>query len=184
MPFKINTKTGDQGETSLFGGKQVLESDLRIESYGTVDELNAHLGLLRDHLSGEAERKLIKEVQDRLFDIGAVLATSPGKPPPALGIAESDIAGLEKAIDDLDEQLPELKNFILPGGHASVSICHIARCVCRRTERRIVALNAIDQDVPPDIIRYLNRLSDYLFMLARKLSRDTGAEEIKWSARK
>jgi len=184
MAFKIYTKTGDQGETSLFGGTRLPKSHIRIESYGTVDELNAHIGWLRDLLSDEALRALLKEVQDRLFSIGAHLATIPGKDAPGLGIQDSDVARLEAAIDDMESQLPTLKNFILPGGHTNVSICHIARCVCRRAERRVVALHAAEESVHPLIIRYLNRLSDYLFVLARKIGRDQGAEEVIWTARK
>lgn len=183
MAFKIYTKTGDAGDTSLFGGKRLPKSHIRIEAYGTVDELNAHLGLVRDSMAKEEGRQLLKEVQDRLFDIGAHLATAPGKETPALGIQESDIAHLEAAIDAMEQQLPELKNFILPGGHPLVSACHVARCVCRRAERRVVALREAES-VPPLIIRYLNRLSDYLFVLARRLGRDLGADEVIWTARK
>lgn len=183
MAFKIYTKTGDKGETSLFGGKRLSKSHIRIESYGTVDELNAHIGMVRDSLSDAAPRQLLREVQDRLFDIGAHLATAPGKQTPALGIRESDIAGLEAAIDEMDAQLPELKNFILPGGHPHVSACHVARCVCRRAERRVVALQE-EETVNPLIVRYLNRLSDYLFVLSRKIGRDLGADEVIWTARK
>ena len=182
MAFKIYTKTGDQGETSLFGGKRLPKDHIRIEAYGTVDELNAHIGLLRDSVTGQQERQLLKDVQDRLFDMGAVLATEPGKSLPTQGIVEEDVQLLEKAIDRLDEQLPPLKNFILPGGHLTISFCHLARCVCRRAERRLVSLSELEA-VDPVIIRFLNRLSDYLFVLARKLSRDLGVEEIKWSPR-
>ncbi len=183
MAFKIYTKTGDKGETSLFGGQRLSKSHIRIESYGTIDELNAHLGMVRDSLSDETARQLLREVQDRLFDIGAHLATAPGKQTPAPGIREGDIAGLEAAIDEMDAQLPELKNFILPGGHPHVSACHIARCVCRRAERRVVALQD-EETVNPLIVRYLNRLSDYLFVLSRKIGLDRGADEVIWTARK
>lgn len=183
MSFKIYTKTGDTGDTSLFGGKRLPKSHVRIESYGTIDELNAFLGLIRDSVAAERVRALLKDIQDRLFDIGAYLAMDPDKEMPASGIRDADIEQLEKAIDEADKELPELKNFILPGGHPTVSYCHIARCVCRRAERRVVAL-AGEEKVDGRVIRYLNRLSDFLFVLARKLSKDLGVEEVKWTARK
>ena len=183
MAFKIYTKTGDTGDTSLFGGKRLTKSHIRIEADGTVDELNANIGVVSDSLTKEEGRQLLKEVQDRLFDIGAHLATAPGRETPALGIQESDIGRLEAAIDAMEQQLPELKNFVLPGGHPLVSACHIARCVCRRAERRVVALGEAES-VPPLIIRYLNRLSDYLFVLARYIGRDLGVDEVIWTARK
>lgn len=183
MAFKIYTKTGDKGETSLFGGQRLPKSHIRIESYGTVDELNAQIGLLRDNLRESDTRDLLKEIQNRLFDIGSNLAATPGKELPAPGILDSDIDRLEKTIDHIDQQLPELRNFILPGGHPTVSYCHIARCVCRRAERRVVALDSKEK-VDPLIIKYLNRLSDYLFVLARKLIYDLDVEEVKWMPRK
>lgn len=183
MAFKIYTKTGDKGETSLFGGQRLPKSHIRIESYGTVDELNAQIGLLRDNLREADTHDLLKEIQNRLFDIGSNLAVTPGKELPTPGILDSDIDQLEKAIDHIDPQLPELRNFILPGGHPTVSYCHIARCVCRRAERRVVALDS-EEKVDPLIIKYLNRLSDYLFVLARKLIYDLDVEEVKWMPRK
>jgi cob(I)alamin adenosyltransferase len=184
MSFKIYTKTGDKGETSLFGGKRLPKSHLRIEAYGTVDELNAFMGLLRDATEeDEAVRDWIKEIQDLLFSLGAALAMEPGQAPVIPGVEESHIEVLEQRMDAMDETLPPLKNFILPGGHPTVSFCHIARCVCRRAERLVVAL-ALEEEVDERIVRYLNRLSDFLFMLARKLSRDLGAEEILWAPAK
>ncbi|GJM33203.1 MAG: cobalamin adenosyltransferase [Saprospiraceae bacterium] len=183
MAFKIYTKTGDQGETGLFGGKRLPKSHLRIEAYGTVDELNATIGLLSDSLVNIAESKdLLRAIQNRLFTIGANLASDPDKQMKTPDIHEEDIKLLEDAMDQMDQSLPPLKNFVLPGGHTAVSFCHLARCVCRRAERRVVAL-AIDGAVEPILIRYLNRLSDYLFMLSRKIALDLGVEEITWSGR-
>ena len=168
--MKIYTKTGDQGTTALFGGQRVSKADLRVDAYGTVDELNSYLGLL-------FEEDLIVEIQDKLFTIGAILATEPGntkvKTP---HLSEADIVVLEKAIDKMEESLEPMKHFILPGGHQKVSFCHIARTVCRRAERIVVALN----DVDPLVIKYLNRLSDYLFVLSRFLSKKLNAKEIPW----
>jgi len=183
MAFKIYTKTGDTGETSLFGGKRLPKSALRIDAYGTIDELNSYIGLLRDQMASDDTRNLLKSVQDRLFAIGANLASDPSKEMQVPDIQVSDIELLEKAIDEMSEELPALKNFILPGGHTTVSFCHIARCVCRRAERRVVALD-LEEKVDPMLVKYLNRLSDYLFMLARKLGKDLGAEEIIWESRK
>lgn len=182
--MKIYTKTGDIGETSLFGGRRVSKSDLRIETYGTTDELNSWIGLLRDVNNNENERALLKEIQDRIFTIGAELAADPEnqklKTP---DLHESDIEALEQAIDAMDTELAPLKNFILPGGHVHVSYCHIARTVCRRAERMTVHLHQIS-DTDPLIIKYLNRLSDYLFTLGRKMAKDLNAEEVNWIARK
>lgn len=183
MATKIYTKTGDKGETSLFGGKRLPKSHIRIEAYGTVDELNSWVGLLRDVSDSAAVKSLLKEIQDRLFTLGSNLASDPDKEMITPDIFESDIAHLEKAIDAMNESLPPLKNFILPGGHTSVSFCHIARCVCRRAERQVVNL-ALHEPVEELIIRYLNRLSDYLFVLSRKLAKDLNAEEVVWMARK
>ncbi len=184
MAFKIYTKTGDQGETGLFGGKRLPKSHLRIEAYGTVDELNANIGLVSDSLEGLAEAKqLLREIQNRLFTIGANLASDPDKKMATPDITEEDIAILEAAMDEMDKTLPELKNFVLPGGHPTVSFCHLARCVCRRAERRVVAL-ATSEAVDAILIRYLNRLSDYLFVLSRKIAQELGVEEITWSSRK
>ncbi len=183
MAFRIYTKSGDQGETSLFGGRRLPKSHARIEAYGTVDELNSYIGLLRDQAEEEDIRQLLKFIQDRLFTLGSNLASDPDKKMAVPDIRESDIELLEKEMDRMSEQLSELKNFILPGGHTTVSFCHIARCVCRRAERLVVALSR-EEKVDGLLIRYLNRLSDYLFILARHFSRELGVEEVTWSARK
>ncbi len=189
--MKVYTKTGDGGTTALFGGTRVPKDHIRIESYGTVDELNSYIGLLRDHEMGELYRNFLCEVQDRLFVVGAILATPPDKEILKSGkerldisrIAEDDILMLEHEIDRMDASLPPMTNFILPGGHITVSHCHVARCICRRAERLAVQLSHNDS-VDPMVIRYLNRLSDYLFVLARKLSSELGAREVKWIPRK
>jgi cob(I)alamin adenosyltransferase len=181
--MKIYTKSGDKGETSLYGGKRVSKSDIRIEAYGTVDEVNSYIGLLGDLEVNKNRKLLLKEIQDRLFTIGSTLAADPDKlklkKPDLL---ESDIELLEKEIDRLQEQLPEMKSFILPGGHEHVSFCHLARTVCRRAERIVVLLAETDS-VETSIIMYLNRLSDYLFVLSRKMAMELGAEEIPWKPR-
>lgn len=182
MGFKIYTKTGDKGQTSLFGGRRVSKGYLRIDAYGTVDELNSCIGLLRDHLSDEVLRALLKEIQDRLFTLGANLAADPSKELQKPDLLEEDIKLLEREMDRMDEGLPELRNFILPGGHPTVSFCHLARCVCRRAERLAVTL-AEEEPVDPILIQYLNRLSDYLFILGRRIAFDLGIEEVVWKSR-
>ncbi|PRP66962.1 cob(I)yrinic acid a,c-diamide adenosyltransferase [Nonlabens agnitus] len=189
--MKIYTKTGDTGETSLFGGTRVPKSNMRIDSYGTVDELNSWMGLLRDQPVDDATKKFIIEIQDHLFTIGAILATPPEKELLKNGqerlniskISDDHVAQLETQMDLMEEGLPQMTHFILPGGHQSVSFCHITRTVCRRAERLAVDLN-ISEPIDPQVIKYLNRLSDYLFVLARKLSKDLQAEEIKWIPKK
>ncbi|MDX1943657.1 MAG: cob(I)yrinic acid a,c-diamide adenosyltransferase [Saprospiraceae bacterium] len=183
MATKIYTKTGDKGETALFGGKRLPKNHLRIEAYGTVDELNSWIGLLRDCIEPAAVRHLLKEIQDRLFTLGSNLASDPDKEMITPDIFETDVERLEQEMDAMNEVLPVLKNFILPGGHITVSYCHISRCVCRRSERNVVAL-AQQEQVDEIIIRYLNRLSDYLFVLGRKIAQDLGAEEVIWKPRK
>lgn len=185
--MKIYTKTGDSGTTALFGGTRVPKHHIRIESYGTVDELNSHLGLIRDQQISEHYKKIIIEIQNKLFTVGAILATDPEKAILKSGkerlniekIIYADIALLEKEMDDMNEALPPMTHFVLPGGHQTVSFCHIARCVCRRAERLASALNDLEPFEANALI-YLNRLSDYLFVLARKLSQDLQAHEIKW----
>ncbi len=177
--MKIYTRTGDTGETSLFGGQRLPKSHLRIEAYGTVDELNSYIGLIRDNTTDEAVRSTLKSIQHTLFTIGSHLATENSQSPYVPEITDNHITVLETAMDEMDESLPALKNFILPGGHTVVSYCHIARCVCRRAERRVVALG-LDNEVPAILIRYLNRLSDYFFVLARKIAQDLDAEEVIW----
>jgi len=179
--MKIYTRTGDDGSTALLGGVRVPKHHLRIESYGTVDELNSHCGMLLDLAGAQAPREVLLHVQDRLFTIGSHLATDPShvgkmKLP---SLHESDVTNLEKQMDELDSKLPPMRNFLLPGGHPIVSQCHIARCVCRRAERLIVSLNE-HEPVNPLILTYMNRLSDYLFVLSRSLGQTLGAEERPW----
>jgi cob(I)alamin adenosyltransferase len=181
--MKIYTKTGDSGTTSLLGGQRVPKSHLRIEAYGTVDELNAYLGLLRDQDINRSIFDFLVEIQEQLFTIGSHLAAEPGSSQfPLPAIDESLVGRLEKAMDQMDEELPALKNFVLPGGHPSVSFCHLARCVCRRAERTVIRLNE-QQKVDEVIIRLLNRLSDYLFVLGRKMAQDLGVIEMAWKPR-
>jgi cob(I)alamin adenosyltransferase len=181
--MKIYTKTGDEGNTGLFGGKRLPKDDLRIEAYGTVDELNSHIGLLRDQQASAEQLTTLLEIQDRLFTMGSLLATDPEKSNLKLPeLHESDILLLEKEIDKMNESLPEMKSFVLPGGNQTVSFCHIARCVCRRAERRVVTLAQVAQ-INPLIIKYLNRLSDYLFVLSRMLSHKLNAPETPWKPR-
>lgn len=185
MAFKIYTKTGDLGKTSLIGGTKVPKSHLRIESYGTVDELNSFIGLLSDHLTDTPTKNILKEVQDRLFTIGSSLACDPDKEPlmKIPDLKEDDVVLLEKEIDRMNEILPEMKSFILPGGHVAVSTAHVARCVCRRSERICVNMQVQDLFVDPLVIKYLNRLSDYLFVLARYIGHLLKVEELPWKAR-
>jgi cob(I)alamin adenosyltransferase len=184
MSIKIYTKTGDNGTTSLIGGTKVLKSDLRIEAYGTVDELNSYVGLCRDIATDNAAKNRLREIQDRLFTIGASLACDPAKDPRMKipDLKEDDVKLLENEIDRMNEVLPEMKNFILPGGHPTVSHLHIARCVCRRAERCCVRLHG-ETSEGDLIIKYLNRLSDYLFILARFTAHVLNAGEIAWTPR-
>ncbi|SFF23988.1 cob(I)yrinic acid a,c-diamide adenosyltransferase [Thermoflexibacter ruber] len=181
--MKIYTKTGDKGDTSLVYGTRVRKNDMRIDSYGTVDELNAYIGLLRDQAVNELRKDILKEIQDRLFTIGASLATEPNKDRKKIpDLYETDVELLEKEMDKMDAALPELRHFVLPGGHESVSFCHVARTVCRRAERICVALSR-EVEVDDLIIKYLNRLSDYLFVLSRKMAQELNVEEVKWIPR-
>lgn len=180
MAFKIYTKTGDKGQTSLIGGTRVPKHHIRIEAYGTVDELNSFIGLIRDQAIDTVSSDLLLIIQDRLFTMGSRLAADPGKNKMVLPeITEHDVEQLEQAIDTMEASLPEMKNFVLPGGHPIVSYCHIARCVCRRAERCVLKLSENEQ-VEELILKYLNRLSDYLFVLSRKLAKDNNAPEIPW----
>ena len=184
MSLKIYTKVGDKGTTSLIGGTKVLKSDLRIEAYGTIDELNSYVGLCNDLLTDDHAKKILKEIQDRLFTIGSSLACDPEKEPKMKipDLKDEDVSLLEKEIDKMNEVLPQMKNFILPGGHATVSHIHIARCICRRAERCCVRLNEqATEDLM--ILKYLNRLSDYLFVLARYASHSLNVQEIAWKPR-
>lgn len=182
MGFRIYTKTGDKGETALFGGRRVAKSHLRVDAYGTVDELNAFIGLLCDTLPANAALPLLHQIQHRLFSLGAHLASDPLKRPPDPDLQPTDVQALELAMDEMDARLPALKNFILPGGHPAVSFCHVCRTVCRRAERLAVALHQIEP-VHALALQYLNRLSDYFFVLARQLAQDYGAAEIIWTPR-
>jgi cob(I)alamin adenosyltransferase len=209
MALKIYTKTGDKGKTSLIGGTKVPKNHLRIESYGTIDELNSFIGLLNDQLEAlpevgpddltarleitpqrpqpelSADSYLLREVQDRLFTIGASLACDPDKEPRLKipDLKEEDITRLENEIDRMNEELPPMKSFILPGGHVAVSTAHIARCVCRRAERVCVHMQEEGLFIEPIVLKYINRLSDYLFVLARYTAHRLHAREIPWRPR-
>jgi len=185
MATKIYTKTGDLGQTGLIGGTKVPKSHLRIEAYGTIDELNSYIGLVNDHLTNLHSKKMLKEIQDRLFTVGASLACDPEKEPKMKipDLKEEDILLLEKEMDAMDEKLPTMKSFILPGGHVAVSVIHIARCVCRRAERICVNMKEHELYIEPIVIKYINRLSDYLFVLARYTGQKLNAPEIPWSPR-
>src|ERR1700733_11426897 len=181
--MKIYTKTGDKGFTSLIGGTRVPKHHLRIESYGTVDELNSYIGLIRDQDITGHDKQLLKEIQDRLFTIGSSLASDPERSKMIIpDLHEADIELLEKEMDLANEQLPELRHFILPGGSNAISFCHIARCVCRRAERLSVHL-AEESTVDTKVNIYLNRLSDYLFVLSRKIGNDQKVPENQWIPR-
>ena len=189
--MKIYTKTGDKGTTALFGGTRVPKHHIRIDSYGTVDELNSHIGLIRDQNIDQHHKETLMIIQDRLFTVGAILATDPKKAILKSGkerlnipkISMDDIQLLENEMDTMNESLPQMTHFVLPGGHQTVSFCHIARCVCRRAERLASALNDAEPFYP-ETLMYLNRLSDYLFVLARKLSKDLQADEVQWIPKK
>lgn len=181
--MKIYTKKGDTGKTGLIGGTRILKSSLRIEAYGTVDELNSHIGLIRDQQINPTYIEQLIEIQDRLFTIGSSLASDPEKSKMKIpDLLDSDIEILENWMDEMESTLEPMKFFVLPGGHTTVSYCHIARCVCRRAERIVVDLNQ-SEFVAPQVIMYMNRLSDYLFMLGRKLSADLGITEQPWRPR-
>jgi cob(I)alamin adenosyltransferase len=185
--MKIYTKTGDKGTTSLFGGTRVSKDHLRIESYGTVDELNSYIGLIKDQAIDEFTKNVLIKIQHDLFTIGSMLATPINKETLKNGkerlnipkITATSVIYLENNIDEMNSKLPSMTHFILPGGHTTVSFCHIARCVCRRAERLSVSLHE-QETINLDILTYLNRLSDYLFVLARKLSKELRAQEVKW----
>ncbi len=189
--MKIYTKTGDKGTTALFGGTRVPKYHLRIESYGTVDELNSYIGLIRDQEIDSPTKSALLKIQDELFTLGAMLATPPEKETLKNGkerlnipkIDPASIEALENEIDKMNVSLPPMTHFILPGGHQAVSFCHVTRCVCRRAERLCVALDS-EKGIDENILMYLNRLSDYLFVLARKLSNDLKADEVQWIPKK
>jgi cob(I)alamin adenosyltransferase len=182
--IKIYTKGGDRGETSLLGGTRVLKCNERVEAYGNLDELNSFIGCIRDRDIDPHYREILIGVQTNLFIAEALVARDPGKKTRELpSLSDNDIQLLEREIDKMNEALPPLHSFILPGGDTVVSACHVARTVCRRAERSVVKLDQI-QPVEEIIIRYLNRLSDYLFVLARKVGKDLGAEETRWEVAK
>lgn len=185
MAFKIYTKTGDKGSTSLIGGVRVPKNHIRIESYGTVDELNSYIGMVCDAAHDVLITEWLREIQDRLFTIGSSLATSPEKEVKMRlpDLHESDVIWLEQKIDEMNEELPEMRSFVLPGGHIASSTAHVARCVCRRAERICVGMQETGEEVPQLIVQYLNRLSDFLFVLARFIAHKNGAEDIPWRAR-
>jgi cob(I)alamin adenosyltransferase len=189
MALKIYTKTGDKGTTSLIGGTKVSKSNIRIETYGTVDELNSWIGLVSDQINhipiAIGTKKILKEIQDRLFTIGSSLACDPEKETKMKipDLHEADIGLLEKEIDKMNEKMPAMKSFILPGGHVAVSSAHVARCVCRRSERLCVSLQEQNMFVDPLVIKYLNRLSDYLFVLARFIGHGLKVKENPWKPR-
>jgi len=181
--MKIYTKTGDQGTTALFGGKRVSKADLRIDTYGTIDELNAWVGVIRDQEVNKTRDQELIEIQDRLFTIGSILAVEPGNSKvkvPALSV--NDVIFLEKRIDVMETTLQPMKVFVLPGGHPSVSFCHVTRTVCRRAERLVIALNQ-QEAVEPLVMQYMNRLSDYLFVLGRAMTAELDSQETPWKPR-
>lgn len=182
--MKIYTKGGDKGKTSLVGGTRVSKYSLRIESYGTIDELNSHIGLIRDTVEDSYIKEQIVEIQDRLFTIGSNLASEPRNKTPLPPIHLKDITYLEEKIDEMDSELEPLRKFVLPGGHLTVTYCHICRTICRRAERLIVGLLSEEGIiVDENIIPYINRLSDYLFVLSRLMAKRLNAEEIAWTPR-
>lgn len=189
--MKIYTKTGDKGTTALFGGTRVPKHHIRIECYGTVDELNSYIGLIRDQEIDEHKKKVLLQIQNNLFIAGSILATDPDKAILKSGkellkiekIKEEDVNMLENEIDKMNKFLPQMTHFILPGGHTTVSYCHISRCVCRRAERLASHLNEIEP-INELVLMYLNRLSDYLFVLARMLTQELQIEEIKWTPKR
>lgn len=181
--MKIYTKTGDEGTTALFGGKRVSKADLRIETYGTVDELNSWIGVLRDQEVNRQRHEELVEIQDRLFTIGSILATEPGnKKVRTPSLLPADVLFLENKIDAMDSLLEPMKVFVLPGGHPSVSFGHVARTVCRRAERLVIELDGIEK-TEPTVIQYINRLSDYIFVLCRIMAKELKAEETPWKPR-
>lgn len=185
MAFKIYTKTGDKGSTSLIGGVRVPKNHIRIEAYGTVDELNSFIGMVNDMAANEKISSWLREIQDRLFTVGSVLATNPDKEVKMKlpDVHDEDVTWLEGLIDEMNEVLPEMRLFILPGGQLAASTCHVARCVCRRAERICVSMQEQEEQVPELIVRYLNRLSDFLFVLARYISHINNVEDLPWRAR-
>lgn len=180
--MKIYTKRGDKGETSLIGGARVPKHHIRIEAYGTIDELNSYIGVLRSFTIDAINSSVLPEIQDRLFTVGSLLASAPDSKMIVPDLKDSDIELLENSIDKMNLELSELRTFILPAGSIEISHCHVARCICRRAERLIVHLNE-SEPVEPIIIQYINRLSDYLFVLGRYTAKQQGVEEVSWKPR-
>ncbi len=177
--MKVYTKRGDDGDTGLLGGQRVRKDHIRVEAYGTVDELNSSIGFLRDSIAWSHQREILLKIQNVLFEVGSSIATSETSSKDFNGLGTEPVAVLENAIDKMEEDLPRLKHFIIPGGHPVVSFCHICRTVCRRCERRVVSLADVSE-IDPTIVPLLNRLSDFLFVLARFIAHQHGATEIKW----
>lgn len=177
----VYTKTGDKGTTSLVGGSRVPKTHIRLEAYGTVDELNSHLGVLDTYLQAEEDRNFVLDIQHKLFSIGSHLATDQEKTElkAASIVTSEDVSRIEQEIDKLDELLPELRAFIIPGGSRGAAVCHVCRTVCRRAERRILHLSA-SCTISPEVLAFVNRLSDYLFVLSRKMNFDEQNNEIFW----
>lgn len=181
--MKIYTKGGDKGTTALFGGKRVSKAAARIEAYGTVDELNSWIGVVKDHLP-EQKQAILLDIQNKLFTMGALLAAEPGKNNLKLPeLTEADVQALELDIDQMEATLPPLKAFVLPGGDESASFCHVARTVCRRAERASVLLSEEEGSVPDMVLIYLNRLSDFLFVLSRWILKEKGRADVEWHVR-
>jgi cob(I)alamin adenosyltransferase len=181
--MKVYTKNGDDGTTGLLGGTRVPKHHLRIEAYGTVDELNSWLGMLKDQPAAAAYDAFIKQIQDNLFTLGSNLASDPEANRMVLPqVTEADVLALEESIDQMEAHLPALKNFVLPGGHPANSTAHVARCVCRRAERLVVHLHE-HSPIPPVNLHYLNRLSDWLFVFSREMTDLTASQEIAWTPR-
>jgi len=181
--MRVYTRTGDDGTTGLIGGTRVKKFDLRLEAYGTVDELNSWIGLIRSQEINPEDIPDLIEIQNNLFVIGALLATDTTKTDNSSQLIrfEGNILHLEKRMDQLLDTLPPLTNFLLPGGSNAVSYCHIARTVCRRAERRTYQLSETIE-VPIELLKYLNRLSDFLYVLSRKVAQDNGIKEIPWKS--
>ncbi len=179
--MKVYTKTGDKGLTGLIGGTRIPKHDLRIETYGTVDELNAYVGLIRDRAIDKKDSEVLIYIQDRLFTLGSLLASDPEKSKMKLPeLKDEDVVKLEERIDEMELELSPMKSFILPGGHETVSFIHITRCVCRRAERLVSALNSETNGIYSRGLQYLNRLSDYMFVYSRYATKHLKAKEEPW----
>lgn len=180
--MKIYTKRGDKGKTSLLSGRRLYKDDIRIETYGTVDELNSFVGVLNTSFTHKEQNDLLSEIQRRLFTMGSNLASDPDQEVMTPDLVEEDITMLEESIDKMDKELPALTHFVLPGGNQASSFAHVCRTICRRAERRVISLDQ-ESEVEPIIVKYLNRLSDYFFQLSRYLAHIQGSEEVSWIPR-